>query len=82
MLTCKDMTTEAHALLDGDLGPMARIRIRFHLLLCKYCRRYVRQLALTLKVLEKNPALDEQTPTESEIDAVVEQLKLLNKTDK
>lgn len=77
MLTCKDMTTEAHNLLDGELGLWRRIQIKFHLLMCKYCRRFVRQLSLTVDTLKDVDSLDEEqcAPTEDQVDAMVERLK-------
>lgn len=76
MLTCKDMTEEAHALVDGELGFWRRINVRFHLLMCKYCRRYVNQLMLTLRTLNESELLEQQAqPSDAEIDAIVARLK-------
>jgi len=77
MLTCKDITTDAHALLDGELSLWRRVHIRIHLMICQHCRRFVRQLGLTVDTLSNLDALDEKKfePTESEIDTVVERLK-------
>ncbi|MFT5012458.1 MAG: putative anti-sigma-YlaC factor YlaD [Patiriisocius sp.] len=81
MLTCKDITTDAHALLDGELSLWHRVRVRFHLMICQYCRRFVRQLGLTVDTLGNLDALDEKKfePTDSEIDSVVERLKQAQK---
>ena len=44
MLNCKDVTQLASESLDRKLTWMERIGLRFHLMMCKLCTRYVRQL--------------------------------------
>jgi predicted anti-sigma-YlaC factor YlaD len=51
MLSCHDVTSLASDYLDSVLPRRARLGIRVHLLLCWMCRRYVRQIELTTKVL-------------------------------
>jgi len=77
MLNCKDMTTEAQSFVDGELGLWQRLQVRFHLLICKYCRRYLRQLRLTIGTLQQSNLLEDDSlnPTESEIDDLVARLK-------
>ena len=76
MITCKDIAKEAHDLLDGDMGMMQRLRVRWHLFICKHCRNYIRQLRLTLKTLGQSHLLvPEEEPSEAEIDDIVEKLK-------
>ncbi|MFT4799134.1 MAG: hypothetical protein ACI9B8_000059 [Sulfitobacter sp.] len=77
MLNCKDMTTEAQSFVDGELGLWRRIQVRFHLFVCKYCRRYLLQLKLTIGTLQQSDLLDDESlnPTESEIDDLVARLK-------
>lgn len=48
MLKCNELVADADALLDGALPPVQRLRLRLHLLLCRDCRRYLRQLRLML----------------------------------
>jgi hypothetical protein len=77
MLNCKDMTTEAQSFVDGELSLWKRIQVRFHLFICKYCRRYLLQLKLTIAALQQSDLLEDDslTPTESEIDDLVARLK-------
>jgi predicted anti-sigma-YlaC factor YlaD len=45
MLTCKELTT---AVASDDLQRRSwreRLGVRFHLMMCRHCRRYVAQLA-------------------------------------
>lgn len=44
MLTCNDVTARSSALVDGELPAGERLRIGVHLLICPYCRRFLRQL--------------------------------------
>ena len=44
MLSCREIIHHADQLLEGDLSLSARIAIKCHLLLCRHCRRYVKQL--------------------------------------
>lgn len=77
MLKCKDLTTDVHALIDGDLGLIRALRVRFHLLICKYCKRYYRQVLVSIGTLQNDQIMkaSELAPTESEIDLMVERLK-------
>jgi anti-sigma factor RsiW len=77
MLTCKDITTDAHALIDGELGLVRGLRVRFHLLICSHCQRYYRQLLMTIGILQQKDQLQaaDSEPTEAEIDRLVERLK-------
>ncbi len=74
MLTCKDMTTEAHHLIDGELGFFKTLSVKFHLLICKYCRRYVRQLRTSLGALKSERLMQVDEPSEAEIDQLIQQL--------
>jgi len=44
MLNCKEITQLASESLDRKLTLKEHIGLRFHLMMCKLCTRYVRQL--------------------------------------
>jgi len=44
MLTCKEATRLISESLDRDLPFRRRLGLRIHLVLCRLCRRYARQL--------------------------------------
>jgi hypothetical protein len=46
MLTCKDVTRLVSESMDRSLPLGKRIGVRLHLLVCKFCARYERQLLL------------------------------------
>ncbi len=46
MLSCKDVTERAGDWTDGQLGFRQRLAVRLHLLICAFCRRFLRQYRL------------------------------------
>ncbi|NJD61213.1 MAG: zf-HC2 domain-containing protein [Deltaproteobacteria bacterium] len=49
MLSCRDVTRLLSRSMDASLPVGKRIGVRFHLLICKFCARYRRQLLLIRK---------------------------------
>ena len=43
MLTCREVAEKSSAMVDGELELRERVGLRFHLLMCANCRRFVRQ---------------------------------------
>lgn len=62
MLSCRELVNHADRLLEDDLSFSARIAIKFHLLLCRHCRRYVKQLRRLVAAIPfmHNKATDEE----------------------
>ena len=73
MMSCKQVCDSASEIVDGDLGAWQRLQIRYHLLICRYCRRYIRQFNLMVGALGRTPT-SEDVPSDSEIDAIVARL--------
>jgi len=72
MLTCRDLAqTLASDYLDDQLSWRQRLGVRFHLLICEHCRRFVHQLALVRGLLARRP---EPPPAESEVKALAGRL--------
>ncbi len=46
---CKEVTRMVSDSMDRDLPLIQRMRMRMHLLMCKYCSRFEKQLALLRK---------------------------------
>jgi predicted anti-sigma-YlaC factor YlaD len=55
MLTCRDVTESATDYMERKLSMRQSLRVRLHLLMCGFCRRYVRQLAATREALRRLP---------------------------
>lgn len=51
MLKCREIVDNADQLLDGDNSRRQRLAIKIHLLMCRHCRRYVRQLQALLRAI-------------------------------
>jgi anti-sigma factor ChrR (cupin superfamily) len=51
MLSCRDVVTLATEYAEGRLPWTARLQMRLHLLMCAFCRRYLKQMDLTKLLL-------------------------------
>lgn len=74
--SCKEVCEHADDYIDVDGGapPGRRLGFRLHLLICKHCRRFLRQLRL---VMGAAPSLGpENAPTDAEIDALIRRLNM------
>lgn len=57
MLSCRDFAhRHASDYLDDQLGWRARLGVRFHLMLCDNCRRFIAQLRKVRVLLRNKPA--------------------------
>jgi predicted anti-sigma-YlaC factor YlaD len=55
-LTCKEVTEALTHYLEGSLSFGERVRFQMHLGMCFGCRRYLRQMKLTIRTLGALPA--------------------------
>lgn len=55
MLTCKELVARSSDLLDDQLGFRERLAVRRHLLLCRNCRRFIKQMKLAQAVVRQMP---------------------------
>ncbi|MDH4560726.1 zf-HC2 domain-containing protein [Pseudomonas sp. BN411] len=55
MLTCKELVARSSDLLDGELSFRERMAMRRHLMLCRNCRRFIKQMKLTQAVVRFMP---------------------------
>lgn len=69
MLSCKEITRRATEAAEGQLSFGARLGFRLHLAICAHCRRYLRQLGLTVAVLTRMPP---KAPSAETVSAVLE----------
>ena len=75
MITCRQICNHATDALEGPTTPVQRFLLRFHLLICKHCRRYYEQFRITIGVASLVLGEELREPTDQEIDALVERLK-------
>lgn len=69
MLSCKQLVLRSSDFLDGQLTLRERFSVRTHLTMCNNCRRFIRQLRLTQRVVQQLPEAEI-----SDLDALAERL--------
>lgn len=69
MLKCRDVVEQADAYLATELSSWQRFQYNLHLMVCGYCRRYIKSFKLTQKVSEQLPIAS--TPSDTDISALV-----------
>ena len=55
MLSCREITERASDFVDATLPWHARLQVRLHLMMCRFCREYIRQMALVVRTLRRLP---------------------------
>jgi anti-sigma factor RsiW len=55
MLTCRDVTELATDYQEGALSLRRRLEVRLHLLICRFCRRYLAQMRTVADALHRLP---------------------------
>jgi predicted anti-sigma-YlaC factor YlaD len=68
MLNCREVTELASDYLDATLSWRARVQMGLHLWMCRYCREYVRQMALVVRTLGRLPR---SRPRENDIQGLL-----------
>ncbi len=51
MLKCREIVSNADQLLDQEMSRRQRLGMKMHLLMCRHCRRYVRQFSVLLRAV-------------------------------
>jgi predicted anti-sigma-YlaC factor YlaD len=69
MLKCVEIVALSSDYLDGQLRFTDGLSVRAHLAICHNCRRFVRHMRLTLRVLQQMPE-----PVVDDLDAMAMQL--------
>lgn len=76
MLKCKDIVKLADKYIDGELSLTQRISFRMHLVLCKHCHRYIKNLSMVINSLKKSSDIEVHNCTlDKEIDEVYNLIK-------
>lgn len=55
MLVCRDVTELTTDYLEGALPIGRRLAMRFHLAICSFCRRHIKQVRDTVALLHRMP---------------------------
>jgi len=59
MLSCRDVTQLISRSMDASLPVGKRIGVRVHLLICRFCARYEKQLLLIRETVRRVAAAEE-----------------------
>jgi anti-sigma factor ChrR (cupin superfamily) len=63
MLNCREVSERASEYVDASLTWRTRLQMWMHLMMCRYCREYVRQMALVTRTLPRLPRQRPDQPT-------------------
>ncbi len=74
MLSCKDVTRLVSESMDRSLPLGKRVGVRLHLLMCKFCSRYERQLLL-IRETAKHLVAAEEPPGKSSGESLSEETR-------
>lgn len=55
MLSCKELVARSSDFLDGQLDFRGQLAVRSRLLMCRHCRRFIRQMRLTQATVRHLP---------------------------
>lgn len=73
---CKDVSALISRSMDTRLPLTRRLGIRFHLMMCHFCREYKRQLRLMSLAMEKmDVSLSQDTPAQGRLTPLPEAAK-------
>ena len=73
VITCKNIMETASDYLDESPGFLRMLTLKIHLIICKHCRRYVRQIQLVSEATGRLNRIPE--PADEEIDALLKRLQ-------
>jgi len=59
---CRDLARIASDYIDGELGPMGRVSVKMHLLMCGHCRTFIGNLRESVELMKAHSSqqLDEE----------------------
>lgn len=55
MLNCREISERTSDFIDAALPWRVRLKVRLHLMMCRLCREYVRQMTLVTRTLRRLP---------------------------
>ncbi|MBB3047285.1 anti-sigma factor ChrR (cupin superfamily) [Litorivivens lipolytica] len=76
MLKCREVVHQADALLAGELSRRERFVLQMHLIICRHCRRYIRQFEWLLRAIPRMHG----SASEAEISSVLKAVENAEKS--
>ncbi len=76
-LSCKDIVELSSDYIEGSSSSPNRLSVRFHLLMCHHCRRFIRHKKIANEYLFKQQQLKQISDSELEqkIECIMEKIK-------
>eukprot|EP01037_Dinobryon_pediforme_P012410 gene12410-12496_t len=72
LLVCRDVTEMTTDYLEHQLPPARRMAMAFHLAICSFCRRHMRQVRETVRILRGMPHLAPEAVLEERVMAALD----------
>jgi len=80
MLTCKQLTENASHYIEGETTLKDRLSLRFHLLICDHCRRFLKQFRVTTQLI---PMVNQEKELSDQmLDKLATELKMASEANK
>ncbi|MBH3429578.1 anti-sigma factor family protein [Pseudomonas alkylphenolica] len=76
MLSCKELVARSSDYLDGQLTLGENLLARQHLLFCKNCRRFIKQMRLTQATIKALP----EAPVD-DVEKIVQRMTAAQRSD-
>ncbi len=73
MFSCREVHERASQFIDGESNMLTKTGVLMHILMCGNCRRFIKQLRLTVKTIQIMPA-QQQINDEEDLDAMADEL--------
>lgn len=73
MLMCRDLARIASDYIDGELGPMDRVSVKMHLMMCGHCRTFIGNLRASVELMSAHSSQQVDEELVQKIDRRVEQ---------
>lgn len=67
MLNCREISERTSDFVDAALPWRAQLEVRLHVMMCRFCREYVRQIRLVARTLGRLPRLDSAPAIDQEL---------------
>jgi predicted anti-sigma-YlaC factor YlaD len=71
MLMCRDLARIASDYIDGELGPMDKVSVKMHLLMCGHCRTFIGNLRASVALMKAHSS---QQPNDELIQKIDERV--------
>jgi len=68
---CRDLARIASDYIDGELGPMDKVSVKMHLLMCGHCRTFIGNLRASVDLMKAHSS---QQPNDELIQKIDERV--------